>query len=163
MTPPCHVLLCVGQFPCVSVGTSAYACPSYRAPALPSCVLPSNQPWVQDADPRVELFYGDAAKTGLEDNSASLVSLSLVVHELSTEGRRTVREINALSCLIHPRIKHDTRTQDSRVIGCRWDVNTIRPNSEIMEEHSKEGVGRGPVAWKTVLSSKNKGRGTSAA
>ncbi|CAM9798698.1 unnamed protein product [Scytosiphon promiscuus] len=44
----------------------------------------------KDADARVELVYGDAAKTGLEDNSASLVSLALVVHELSTEGRRAV-------------------------------------------------------------------------
>ncbi|CAM9855084.1 unnamed protein product, partial [Hapterophycus canaliculatus] len=44
----------------------------------------------KDADPRVELLFGDAAKTGLEDNSASLVSLSLVVHELSTEGRRSI-------------------------------------------------------------------------
>ena len=40
----------------------------------------------------MEFQYGDAAKTGLEDNSASLVSLALVVHELSTEGRRAVRE-----------------------------------------------------------------------
>ncbi|CAN0269063.1 unnamed protein product [Ectocarpus fasciculatus] len=44
----------------------------------------------ESADPRVELEYGDAASTGLEDNSASLVSLSLVVHELSTEGRRSI-------------------------------------------------------------------------
>ncbi|CAM9290798.1 unnamed protein product [Ectocarpus sp. 12 AP-2014] len=44
----------------------------------------------ENADPRVELEYGDAARTGLEDNSASLVSLSLVVHELSTEGRRSI-------------------------------------------------------------------------
>lgn len=40
----------------------------------------------------MEFEYGDVAKTGLEDNSASLVSLALVVHELSTEGRRAVRE-----------------------------------------------------------------------
>lgn len=46
--------------------------------------------WVQNANPRVELRYGDAAKTGLEDATASLVSLSLVVHELSREGRREV-------------------------------------------------------------------------
>lgn len=46
---------------------------------------------MQDADPRVEFVYADAAKTGLPDGSASLVSLSLVVHELSADGRREVR------------------------------------------------------------------------
>ncbi|CAM9854194.1 unnamed protein product [Pylaiella littoralis] len=44
----------------------------------------------ENADPRVEFEYGDAAKTGLEDDSASLVSLALVVHELSAEGRRGI-------------------------------------------------------------------------
>lgn len=58
---------------------------------LPRALLrTTNLGWVQNADPRVELEYGDAARSGLEDNSASLVSLSLVVHELSTEGRRSV-------------------------------------------------------------------------
>lgn len=45
----------------------------------------------------MELEYGDAARTGLEDNSASLVSLSLVVHELSTEGRRSVRSQSSIT------------------------------------------------------------------
>ncbi|CAM9565530.1 unnamed protein product [Sphacelaria rigidula] len=49
------------------------------------------------ADPRVELRYGDAAKTGLPDGSASLVSLSLVVHELAGHARR---EILAEACRI---------------------------------------------------------------
>ena len=39
----------------------------------------------------MELVYGDAAKTGLADNSASVVSLCLVVHELSRDARKEVR------------------------------------------------------------------------
>lgn len=38
----------------------------------------------------MELRYGDAAKTGLPDGSASLVSLSLVIHELAGDARREV-------------------------------------------------------------------------
>lgn len=52
---------------------------------------------VQAADPRVELRYGDAAKTGLPDGSASLVSLSLVVHELAGHARREVGAAGSLS------------------------------------------------------------------
>lgn len=51
----------------------------------------------EDADARVELVYGDAAKTGLPDDSASVVSLCLVVHELSREARN---EIMAEACRI---------------------------------------------------------------
>lgn len=41
-------------------------------------------PWVTTihADPRIELRVGDAAATGLENESVSVVNLSLVVHEL---------------------------------------------------------------------------------
>lgn len=60
-------------------------------PALMARIFLARLPLMQNADPRVELRYGDAANTGLPDGSASLVSLCLVVHELSTDGRRDVR------------------------------------------------------------------------
>lgn len=44
---------------------------------------------------RIELRYADAAKTGLLNGSASLVSLCLVVHELSRDAGR---EILAEAC-----------------------------------------------------------------
>ena len=43
----------------------------------------------------MELVYGDAAKTELPDNSASVVSLCLVVHELSRDARKEVRRRGA--------------------------------------------------------------------